>query len=114
MPFCLNQIQYEIKASFKTVSAVRRRSGKKNLRCFSDQFFFLLMKDCYLESKILLSERWNIFQTYLQHWGLWLMLVASENPALTKGKIQASKGVRLCAIHAFRGEKGILNTADHF
>lgn len=42
------------------------------------------------------------------------MLVASENPALTKGKIQASKGVRLCAIHAFRREKARLNIGDHF
>lgn len=42
------------------------------------------------------------------------MLVASENPALTKGEIQASMGIRLSAIHAFQGKKARLNIVDHF
>lgn len=42
------------------------------------------------------------------------MLVASENPALTKGKIEASKCLRSYAIYTFRGGKARLNIADHF
>ena len=42
------------------------------------------------------------------------MLVTSENRALTKGKIEPSKGVRSYAIYAFRGGKARLNIVDHF